>query len=110
MRAVVNNAILHLHPVTVPVPALRFTYTWGLGGISVFLGLLLGITGILLMFRYDASVERAYTQHSRTASPGGLRLLDPRCPSLVCQSVGDHRFPALITGIFYRRLQKRARR
>ena len=60
MRAVVNNAILHLHPVTVPRPALRFTYTWGLGGISVFLGLLLGITGVLLMFRYDASVDRAY--------------------------------------------------
>ena len=61
MRTVVNNAILHLHPVTVPKPALRFSYTWGLGGISVFLGLLLGISGVLLMFRYDASVENAYT-------------------------------------------------
>lgn len=60
MRAVVNNAILHLHPVSVPVSSLRFSYTWGLGGISVFLGLLLGITGVLLMFRYDASIERAY--------------------------------------------------
>ena len=60
MRTVVNNAILHLHPVTVPVPSLKISYTWGLGGISVFLGLLLGITGVLLMFRYDASVERAY--------------------------------------------------
>ena len=60
MRQVVNNAILHLHPVNVPAKALRFTYTWGLGGISVFLALMLGITGILLMFRYDASIERAY--------------------------------------------------
>ncbi len=60
MRSVVNNAVLHLHPVSVPAPALRFTYTWGLGGISVFLGLLLGLTGVLLMFRYDASIERAY--------------------------------------------------
>ncbi|MFN2151552.1 MAG: cytochrome b N-terminal domain-containing protein [Anaerolineales bacterium] len=60
MRAVVNSAILHLHPVAVPRAALRFSYTWGLGGISVFLGLLLGITGVLLMFRYDASIERAY--------------------------------------------------
>jgi len=40
MRIVVNNAILHLHPVTVPVQSLRISYTWGLGGISVFLGLL----------------------------------------------------------------------
>jgi quinol-cytochrome oxidoreductase complex cytochrome b subunit len=60
MRAVVNNAVLHIHPVNVPLQSLRFSYTWGLGGISVFLGLILGITGILLMFRYDASIERAY--------------------------------------------------
>ncbi len=61
MRAVANNLILHLHPTKVPKPALRFSYTWGLGGISTVLALLLIITGVLLMFRYDASVERAYT-------------------------------------------------
>ncbi|MEJ2749641.1 MAG: cytochrome b N-terminal domain-containing protein [Anaerolineae bacterium] len=61
MRAVANNLILHLHPTKVPQPALRFAYTWGLGGISTVLALLLIITGVLLMFRYDASVERAYT-------------------------------------------------
>lgn len=60
MRSVVNNAILHLHPVSVPTRALKFSYTWGLGGISVLLALMLGITGVLLMFRYDASIERAY--------------------------------------------------
>ncbi|MCA9923689.1 MAG: cytochrome b N-terminal domain-containing protein, partial [Anaerolineales bacterium] len=61
MRAVANNLILHLHPTKVPKPALRFSYTWGLGGISTVLALLLIISGVLLMFRYDASVERAYT-------------------------------------------------
>jgi len=61
MRAVANNLILHLHPTKVPKPALRFSYTWGLGGISTLLTLLLIISGVLLMFRYDASVERAYT-------------------------------------------------
>jgi quinol-cytochrome oxidoreductase complex cytochrome b subunit len=61
MRAVANNLILHLHPTKVPKPALRFSYTWGLGGISTVLALLLIVTGVLLMFRYDASVERAYT-------------------------------------------------
>ena len=60
VRAVVNNAILHLHPAMVPAKALRFTYTWGLGGISATLAVLLGITGLLLMFRYDASIDRAY--------------------------------------------------
>jgi len=61
MRAVANNLILHLHPTKVPAPALRWSYTWGLGGISAVLALLLAVTGVLLMFRYDASVERAYT-------------------------------------------------
>jgi quinol-cytochrome oxidoreductase complex cytochrome b subunit len=61
MRAVANNLILHLHPTKVPAPALRWSYTWGLGGISATLAVLLAVTGVLLMFRYDASVERAYT-------------------------------------------------
>ncbi len=61
MRAVANNLILHLHPTKVPAPALKWTYTWGLGGISALLALLQILTGVLLMFRYDASVERAYT-------------------------------------------------
>jgi len=61
MRAVANNLILHLHPAKVPVSSVRFAYTWGLGGMSVILGMLLALTGILLMFRYDASVDRAYT-------------------------------------------------
>ena len=61
MRAVANNLILHLHPTKVPAPALRWSYTWGLGGISAVLAMMLVVTGVLLMFRYDASVERAYT-------------------------------------------------
>jgi len=61
MRAVANNLILHLHPTKVPAPALRWSYTWGLGGISATLATMLALTGVLLMFRYDASVERAYT-------------------------------------------------
>jgi quinol-cytochrome oxidoreductase complex cytochrome b subunit len=57
---VANNIILHLHPASVPANALRFTYTWGLGGASAVLFLLLVCTGLLLMFRYDARVDYAY--------------------------------------------------
>ncbi|MGD8584098.1 MAG: cytochrome B6, partial [Chloroflexota bacterium] len=49
MRAVANNLILHLHPTKVPAPALRWSYTWGLGGISAVLATLLVVTGVLLM-------------------------------------------------------------
>ena len=59
MRAVANNLILHLHPTKVPAPALRWTYTWGLGGLSATLALLLIITGVILTFRYDASLSKA---------------------------------------------------
>ncbi len=60
MRTATSNAILHLHPARVPATSLRFTYTWGLGGIATVLALLLAGTGLLLMFRYDADVDRAY--------------------------------------------------
>jgi quinol-cytochrome oxidoreductase complex cytochrome b subunit len=60
LRATANNAILHLHPARVPAAALRFSYTWGLGGISALLALMLGVTGVLLMFRYEPNIDQAY--------------------------------------------------
>ncbi len=57
---VANNLILHLHPASVPLPAVNFRYTWGLGGISAVLAAMLALTGILLMFRYDARMDYAY--------------------------------------------------
>lgn len=55
-----NNLVMHLHPARVPAAALDFKYTWGLGGISTVLVVLLGLSGLLLMFRYDARVDHAY--------------------------------------------------
>src|ERR687898_6019 len=58
--AVMNNVFLHLHPVRVKKHAVRYTYTFCLGGISFFLFLALTITGVYLMFFYVPSVSRAY--------------------------------------------------
>ena len=55
-----ENLILHLHPRTVPGQTLKFTLTWGLGGMSVVLVLLLALTGILLLFVYTPSPDKAY--------------------------------------------------
>jgi quinol-cytochrome oxidoreductase complex cytochrome b subunit len=58
--AVMNNVFLHLHPVRVKKHAIRYTYTFCLGGISFFLFLALTVTGVYLMFFYVPSITRAF--------------------------------------------------
>jgi quinol-cytochrome oxidoreductase complex cytochrome b subunit len=58
--AIMNSVFLHLHPIRTRPDAIKMTYTFGLGGISFYLFLLLTVTGVLLMFYYIPSVERAY--------------------------------------------------
>jgi quinol-cytochrome oxidoreductase complex cytochrome b subunit len=58
--AVMNNVFLHLHPVRVKKHAIRYTYTFCLGGISFFLFLALTVTGVYLMFFYVPSIRDAY--------------------------------------------------
>lgn len=55
-----DNLILHLHPRTIHKQTLKFTLTWGLGGMALVLVLLLALTGILLMFIYEPIPGRAY--------------------------------------------------
>jgi len=55
-----TNLFFHLHPVKVSRKSLRVTYSFGLGLIGVILFGILTLTGVLLMFYYVPSVERAY--------------------------------------------------
>ncbi len=55
-----GNVFLHLQPVRIPRSAIRVSYSWGLGGITFFLFLILTVTGVLLMFYYRPSVTGAY--------------------------------------------------
>ena len=50
--AVMNNVFLHIHPVRVRQHAVKFAYTFCLGGLSFFLFLVLTVTGVYLMFFY----------------------------------------------------------
>lgn len=61
IRLVLNDLLLHLHPVTVPKRALKVTYTFGLGGLSIMLFVVLAITGVLLMFAYTPTPDQAYS-------------------------------------------------
>ncbi|HAL56877.1 MAG TPA: cytochrome B6 [Bacteroidetes bacterium] len=54
------NFFLHIHPTKVRKRSLRYTYTWGLGGLSFGLFIVLTVTGGLLMLYYRPSVPQAY--------------------------------------------------
>jgi quinol-cytochrome oxidoreductase complex cytochrome b subunit len=57
---VVNNFVLHFRPVRVPAKSLAYTHTFGLGGMSLVLVLLLIGTGGLMMFAYEPAPGDAY--------------------------------------------------
>ncbi|HEY3324010.1 MAG TPA: cytochrome b N-terminal domain-containing protein [Planctomycetota bacterium] len=57
---VFSNVLLHLHPVKVRAHALRLGYSWCMGGLSAFMFVVLTVTGVLLMFYYHPSPDRAY--------------------------------------------------
>jgi len=58
---VFNNFVLHFRPVRVPERTLSYTHTFGLGGSSLVLVLLLICTGVLMMFAYEPAPGAAYT-------------------------------------------------
>lgn len=60
VMAVMNNLFLHLHPNRVTRYSIDFRYTFGLGGLSFAMFLMLTITGIFLMFYYVPAVPDAY--------------------------------------------------
>jgi quinol-cytochrome oxidoreductase complex cytochrome b subunit len=59
-QAMVSSFLLHVQPAKVSRHALRASYTLGLGLISLYLFLILIVTGVLLMFYYVPSTEQAY--------------------------------------------------
>jgi quinol-cytochrome oxidoreductase complex cytochrome b subunit len=58
--AVVKNFLLHWFPNRVTNKSLSFNYSMYLGTITFTLFMILTVTGIILMFHYVPSIERAY--------------------------------------------------
>ena len=46
---VLSNVFLHLHPAKINRDAVRYSYTWGMGGITFFLFLVETVTANLLL-------------------------------------------------------------
>ena len=60
---VLSNVFLHLHPAKINRDAVRYSYTWGMGGITFYLFIVLTFTGVLLMFYYHPTkVDRKSTR------------------------------------------------
>src|SRR5207245_7832251 len=57
---VLSNVFLHLHPAKINRDAVRYSYTWGMGGITFYLFIVLTFTGVLLMFYYHPSNVQAF--------------------------------------------------
>ena len=107
--AVMNNVFLHLHPVRVKRHAVRYTYTFCLGGISFFLFLSLTVTGVYLMFFYVPSISRAYQDIQVHRGLGRIRLIRPQHAPLGRAPHGADRVPSHDPGLLPRRLQAPAR-
>jgi quinol-cytochrome oxidoreductase complex cytochrome b subunit len=54
------NFFYHLHPPTIPLRESRFRYTFGLGGVTVFLFVVLAVSGLLLTFFYVPTPDEAF--------------------------------------------------
>ena len=60
MRMVVDSLVLHIHPAKVASSTLKWTYTWGLGGLAGLLMAILGLTGMVLLNNYTPAAPQAY--------------------------------------------------
>lgn len=58
--AVLSNVFLHLHPAKINRDAVRYAFTWGMGGISFYLFVVLTLTGVVLMFYYHPTKGQAF--------------------------------------------------
>lgn len=58
--AVLSNVFLHLHPAKINRDAVRYAFTWGMGGITFYLFVVLTLTGVFLMFYYHPTKGQAF--------------------------------------------------
>jgi cytochrome b6 len=101
-----NNFFLHIHPTKVNRDAVRYSYTWGMGGISFYLFLVLTFTGVLLMFYYQPTKVQAYRDilDLQNSVPFGLQLRNIHrwAAHLMIIAVWLHLFRVFMTGSYKR--------
>ena len=103
-RTVVGTFVLHLRPVRVPAATIRFTHTFGLGGMSLVLLGLLVVTGSLLMLGYTPVPGEAYASIERLESQvlfgAFVRSVHHWSANLLVLVAGLHMLRVFFTGGF----------
>ncbi len=101
---VLSNVFLHLHPARVRRDAVRYCYTWGMGGITFFLFIVLTLTGIYLMFYFHPSKVQAFRDilYLRHDVPFGnlLRNMHRWAAHLMIITVWLHMLRVFMTGSY----------
>jgi quinol-cytochrome oxidoreductase complex cytochrome b subunit len=101
---VLTNVFFHLHPAKINRDAVRYNYTWGMGGMTFYLFLVLTITGVLLMFYYHPSKGQAYRDivYLMNDVPFGrlLRNMHRWAAHLMIVAVWLHMFRVFLTGSY----------
>jgi cytochrome b-561 len=102
--SVVRNLLLHWFPAKISRPSLSLRYSFWLGTISAVLFFVLCATGLILMFLYVPSVERAYPSVKDiefVASYGGfIRAVHRIAAHLMVVAVFLHMMRAFLTGAY----------
>src|SRR5215470_2576970 len=104
--SVLSNVFFHLHPARVNRDATKYNFTWGMGGITFYLFIVLTFTGVLLMFYYHPSKVQAFRDilYLENDVPFGklLRNMHRWAAHLMIIAVWLHMFRVFMTGSYKR--------
>ena len=101
---VLTNVFLHLHPAKINRDAVRYSFTWGMHGITFYLFVVLTFTGVLLMYYYHPTKGQAYRDiiYLMSDVPFGklLRNMHRWAAHLMVITVWLHMFRVYLTGSY----------
>jgi quinol-cytochrome oxidoreductase complex cytochrome b subunit len=104
--SVLTNVFFHLHPAKINRDATKYNYTWGMGGITFYLFIVLTFTGVLLMFYYHPTKVQAFRDilYLENDVPFGklLRNMHRWAAHLMIIAVWLHMFRVFLTGSYKR--------
>lgn len=104
-RYLLKNLILHFRPSTVPEKTLKFSLTWGLGGMAALLIILQFGTGLLLKFVYTPIPVSAYTSiqvlQNEVMFGQLIRNVHHWCANFLVLIVFLHMLRVFFTGAFH---------